>query len=183
MGEVADISYSKGPAQISRDETRRRIVVGVNVRGRDLESVVEDAADVISRKVDLPPGYFVEYGGQFENLRSARQRLLVVVPVALLLIFIMLHFAFGSIRPAILVFSAVPLSAVGGILFLWMRGMPFSISAGVGFVALFGVSVLNGIVLIDHYHDLRNSGMTDLKELILAGARQRLRPVLSLIHI
>ncbi|PRY99762.1 cobalt-zinc-cadmium resistance protein CzcA [Marinilabilia salmonicolor] len=178
MGEVADISYSKGPAQISRDETRRRIVVGVNVRGRDLESVVEDAADVISRKVDLPPGYFVEYGGQFENLRSARQRLLVVVPVALLLIFIMLHFAFGSIRPAILVFSAVPLSAVGGILFLWMRGMPFSISAGVGFVALFGVSVLNGIVLIDHYHDLRNSGMTDLKELILAGARQRLRPVL-----
>ncbi|WP_291858779.1 CusA/CzcA family heavy metal efflux RND transporter [Marinilabilia sp.] len=178
VGEVADISYSKGPAQISRDEARRRIVVGVNVRGRDLESVVEDAGVLIDEKVDLPPGYYVEYGGQFENLRSARQRLLVVVPVALLLIFIMLHFAFGSIRPAILVFSAVPLSAVGGILFLWLRGMPFSISAGVGFVALFGVSVLNGIVLIEHYNDLRRSGMTDLKELILSGARQRLRPVL-----
>lgn len=176
--EVANISYSKGPAQISRDETRRRIVVGVNVRGRDLESVVEDAGAMIEDKVDFPPGYYVEYGGQFENLRSARQRLMVVVPVALLLIFIMLHFAFGSIRPAILVFSAVPLSAVGGILFLWLRGMPFSISAGVGFVALFGVSVLNGIVLIEHYHDLRRSGMTDLKELILTGARQRLRPVL-----
>lgn len=176
--EVAEIAYSKGPAQISRDEARRRIVVGVNVRGRDLESVVEDAAAMIDDQLELPPGYYVEYGGQFENLRSARRRLAVVVPVALLLIFIMLHFAFGSIRPALLVFSAVPLSAVGGILFLWLRGMPFSISAGVGFVALFGVSVLNGIVLIEHYHDLRRAGMQDLKELILTGARQRLRPVL-----
>ncbi len=178
LKEVADIEYASGPAQISRDNTRRRIVVGVNVRGRDLESVVVDARAVIESEVELPPGYTVEYGGQFENLRSARKRLMVVVPIALLLIFIMLHFAFGSIGPAILVFSAVPLSAVGGVLLLLLRGMPFSISAGVGFVALFGVSVLNGIVLIEHYGELERSGMSDLKERVIAGARQRLRPVL-----
>ncbi|PWD99156.1 CusA/CzcA family heavy metal efflux RND transporter [Marinilabilia rubra] len=178
LREVATIDYSKGPAQISRDETRRRIVVGVNVRGRDLESVVEEARERIEKEVELPPGYYVEYGGQFENLRSARRRLMIVVPIALILIFIMLHFAFGSIRPALLVFSAVPLSAVGGVLFLWLRGMPFSISAGVGFVALFGVSVLNGIVLIEHYNDLKQSGMSNLRERVIQGARERLRPVL-----
>lgn len=178
LREVANIEFAKGPAQISRDETRRRIVVGVNVRGRDLESVVEAARERIGQEVELPAGYYVEYGGQFENLRSARQRLMIVVPIALILIFIMLHFAFGSIRPALLVFSAVPLSTVGGVLFLWLRGMPFSISAGVGFVALFGVSVLNGIVLIEHYNDLKQSGMSNLRERVVQGARQRLRPVL-----
>jgi cobalt-zinc-cadmium resistance protein CzcA len=178
LKEVANIEMTKGPAQISRDDTRRRIVVGINVRGRDLESVVEDARKLISEEVDLLPGYYVEYGGQFENLDSARKRLMVVVPIALILIFIMLHFAFGNIRPAILVFSAIPLSAVGGVLLLWFRGMPFSISAGVGFIALFGVSVLNGIVLIEHYSELKKMGMNNLRERVLKGARQRLRPVL-----
>ncbi|MFO8001618.1 MAG: CusA/CzcA family heavy metal efflux RND transporter [Marinilabilia sp.] len=178
LREVADIEYDKGPARISRDNTRRRIVVGVNVRGRDLESVVDDARELIENEVDLPPGYYVEYGGQFKNLQSARQRLTVVVPIALLLIFILLHFAFRDFRLALLVFSTVPLSAVGGVLLLWIRGMPFSISAGVGFVVLFGVSVLNGIVLIEHYCELKQSGMDNLRERVLKGAKQRLRPVL-----
>ncbi|MGQ1890426.1 efflux RND transporter permease subunit [Thermophagus sp. OGC60D27] len=178
LKEVADIEMTKGPAQISRDNTRRRIVVGVNVRGRDLQSVVEDAQKIINEKVELKPGYYIEYGGQFENLNSARNRLMVVVPIALILIFIMLHFAFGRIGPAILVFSSIPLSSIGGVLLLWLRGMPFSISAGVGFIALFGVSVLNGIVLIDYYSELKKGGMNDLRERVLTGARQRLRPVL-----
>ncbi|WP_010424971.1 efflux RND transporter permease subunit [Anaerophaga thermohalophila] len=140
--------------------------------------MVEDARRLISEEVDLLPGYYVEYGGQFENLNSARKRLMIVVPIALILIFIMLHFAFGNMRSAILVFSAIPLSAVGGVLLLWIRGMPFSISAGVGFIMLFGISVFNGIVLIEHYSELKRMGMNNLRERILKGARQRLRPVL-----
>lgn len=178
LREVADIEYSKGPAKISRDDTRRRVVVGVNVRGRDLESVADDASRLIHEKVILPPGYSVEYGGQFENLRSARNRLMIAVPIALILIFIMLHFAFGSFKEAMLIFSAVPLSAVGGILLLWIRGMPFSISAGVGFIALFGIAVLNGIVLLEHFKELKAEGITTLKERVLQGTKQRLRPVL-----
>ncbi|MFA5476356.1 MAG: CusA/CzcA family heavy metal efflux RND transporter [Bacteroidales bacterium] len=178
LRELADINYTEGPAKISRDNTRRRIVVGVNVRGRDLESVAEDANRIISQNVSLPPGYSVEYGGQFENLRSARNRLMVAVPVALVLIFIMLHFAFGSFREAMLIFTAVPLSIVGGVLLLWIRGMPFSISAGVGFIALFGIAVLNGIVLLEHFKELKAEGMTTLKERVLTGTKQRLRPVL-----
>jgi cobalt-zinc-cadmium resistance protein CzcA len=179
LSELAQINYTKGPAKISRDDTKRRIVVGVNVRNRDLESVVDDVSILIEQNIKLPPGYTVSYGGQFENLRSARKRLSYAVPVALLLIFILLHFAFKSVKEALMVYSAIPLSAVGGVLLLWMRGLPFSISAGVGFIALFGIAVLNGIVLIEHFKELREHGDYDnLKQLIIEGTAQRLRPVL-----
>ncbi|MCF8464555.1 MAG: CusA/CzcA family heavy metal efflux RND transporter [Flavobacteriales bacterium] len=178
LSEFADVQFSKGPAKISRDDTKRRIVVGVNVRGRDLESVVSDVQKIISEKVNLPVGYTVEYGGQFENLRTAKERLMYAVPVALLLIFILLYFAFGSVKEALMIYSAIPLSAVGGVLFLYMRGMPFSISAGVGFIALFGIAVLNGIVLIEHFKELKHKGMESVQERVIVGTRERLRPVL-----
>ncbi|WP_020538400.1 CusA/CzcA family heavy metal efflux RND transporter [Lewinella cohaerens] len=178
LRELAAISYTKGPAKISRDETKRRIVVGVNVRNRDLESVVQDVQGIIEKNIDLPVGYSITYGGQFENLRNARNRLMVAVPIALALIFIMLYFAFQSAKEALMVYSAIPLSAIGGILLLYLRGMPFSISAGVGFIALFGIAVLNGIVLIEHFKELKAQGMTNLHRRILVGTQQRLRPVL-----
>lgn len=178
LSELAKIEYTEGPAKISRDNTNRRVVVGVNVRNRDLQSVVTDIQKIINTKIKLPPGYYVEYGGQFENLNSAKARLAIAVPIALVLIFILLHFAFGSVKEAMMVYSAIPLSAVGGILFLWIRDLPFSISAGVGFIALFGIAVLNGIVLIEHFKELKHKGMTDLDELILKGTTDRLRPVL-----
>ena len=178
LRELATIEYTEGPAKISRDNTNRRIVVGINVRNRDLQSVVDDVRYNIETKVKLPSGYRVTYGGQFENLESAKARLLIAVPIALFLIFIMLHFAFGSIKEAVMVYSAIPLSAVGGILFLWIRDLPFSISAGVGFIALFGIAVLNGIVLIEHFKELKHQGMKDMNELILKGTTDRLRPVL-----
>jgi cobalt-zinc-cadmium resistance protein CzcA len=178
LSELAKIEYTEGPAKISRDNTNRRIVVGVNVRNRDLQSVVTDIQKIVDNKIKLPPGYYVKYGGQFENLNSAKARLAIAVPIALVLIFILLHFAFGSIKEAMMVYSAIPLSAVGGILFLWIRDLPFSISAGVGFIALFGIAVLNGIVLIEHFKELKNKGMTDMDELILKGTTDRLRPVL-----
>jgi len=178
LSELAEIKYTTGPAKISRDDTKRRIVVGINVRNRDLQSVVDDVRNIIETKVKLPVGYTVTYGGQFENLQSAKARLLIAVPVALILIFILLHFAFGSIKEALMVYSAIPLSAVGGILLLWLRDMPFSISAGVGFIALFGIAVLNGIVLIEHFKDLKAEGMTNIEELIKRGTSERLRPVL-----
>lgn len=178
LGELAQVEYSKGPAKISRDNTHRRVVVSVNVRNRDLESVVKDIQKILDSKLRLPAGYYVEYGGQFENLRNARKRLLVAVPVALALIFIFLHFAFHSLKDAILVYTAVPLSVIGGILMLWFRGMPFSISAAVGFIALFGVAVLNGIVLIEHLKELKDEGVENLRERIMKATRDRLRPVL-----
>lgn len=178
LQELAQIEYTEGPAKISRDNTRRRIVVGINVRNRDLQSVVDDAKKIIETKIKLPPGYYVTYGGQFENLQSAKARLMVAVPIALFLIFILLYFAFGSVKEALMVYSAIPLSAVGGILFLWIRDLPFSISAGVGFIALFGIAVLNGIVLIEHFKELKHNGMKDINELILKGTTDRLRPVL-----
>ncbi len=178
LHELAQIEYTKGPAKISRDDTKRRIVVGVNVRNRDLESVVDDVSALIKEHIKLPPGYLITYGGQFENLRSARERLTYAVPVALLLIFVLLHFAFKSVKEALMVYSAIPLAAVGGVLFLWIRGMPFSISAGVGFIALFGIAVLNGIVLIEHFKELKAKGFDDLRSLIIEGTTQRLRPVL-----
>ncbi|MCC4211314.1 CusA/CzcA family heavy metal efflux RND transporter [Leeuwenhoekiella parthenopeia] len=178
LSELADISYTKGAAKISRDETRRRIVVGVNVRNRDLESVVEEIQQIVSSNVKLPAGYSITYGGQFENLQSATSRLQIAVPVALLLIFIMLYFAFKSVKEALLIFSAIPLSAVGGIFLLWLRGMPFSISAGVGFIALFGIAVLNGIVMLEHFKELKTKGITDMRKLITQGASDRLRAVL-----
>ncbi len=178
LSELAQIEYTEGPAKISRDNTRRRIVVGINVRNRDLQSVVDDIQRIVETKVKLPSGYHVTYGGQFENLQSAKARLMIAVPIALVLIFIMLYFAFGSVKEALLVYSAIPLSAVGGILFLWIRDLPFSISAGVGFIALFGIAVLNGIVLIEHFKELKHQGINDMNELILKGTTDRLRPVL-----
>ncbi|REE81827.1 cobalt-zinc-cadmium resistance protein CzcA [Lutibacter oceani] len=178
LHELATIEYTKGPAKISRDDTKRRIVIGVNVRNRDMESVVQDVQKIINTSVKLPVGYTVSYGGQFENLNSAKARLKIAVPIALLLIFIMLHFAFNSIKDAFMIFSAIPLSAVGGVLFLGLRGLPFSISAGVGFIALFGIAVLNGIVLIEHLKSLKEQGIKDVNERILKGTKERLRPVI-----
>jgi cobalt-zinc-cadmium resistance protein CzcA len=177
LSEVADITYTTGPAKISRDDTHRRVVVSVNVRNRDLQSVVTDIQQVIDKNINLRTGYYITYGGQFENLQNATRRLQLAVPVALLLIFIFLHFAFKSLKDALLIFTAIPLATVGGVLLLWLRGMPFSVSAGIGFIALFGVAVLNGIVLIEHLKALNNEGMTNMRELILKGTRERLRPV------
>ena len=178
LSEVADVSYQLGAAKISRDDTRRRIVVGINVRDRDLESVVDDLRGLIEEHVQLPPGYYVTYGGQFENLETARSRLMVAVPAALLLIFVMLYFAFSSLKDTLIIFSAIPLAAVGGVFLLWLRDMPFSISAGVGFIALFGIAVLNGIVLIEHIKDLKSESFTDMESLIKQGAQDRMRAVL-----
>ena len=178
LKEFATIDYSQGPAKISRDNTKRRIVVGLNVRNRDLESVVQDVKQIIDSKITLPTGYTIEYGGQFENLRAATKRLQYAVPISLFLIFIMLYFAFHSVKEAVLIYSAIPLSAIGGILALWFRGIPFSISAGVGFIALFGIAVLNGIVLIEEFKALKNEGILDLKERIIKATQNRMRPVL-----
>ncbi|NVJ85240.1 MAG: CusA/CzcA family heavy metal efflux RND transporter [Algoriphagus sp.] len=177
FSELAKISYTKGPAKISRDNTQRRIVVSVNVRNRDLQSVVDDIQQIINQRVKLPEGYRVDYGGQFENLQQARSRLLIAVPVALVLIFILLYFAFSSSKDALMIYSAIPLSAIGGVLLLWIRDMPFSISAGVGFIALFGIAVLNGIVLIEHFKSLE-SKFSSIRDLVIHGAKERLRPVL-----
>jgi len=178
LSEFASISYTKGPAKISRDNTKRRIVIGVNVRGRDLESVVKDVQQIIDQKIQLPTGYTVEYGGQFENLRTAKARLMIAVPIALLLIFILLYFAFDSVKEALIIYSAIPMSAVGGVIFLYIRDLPFSISAGVGFIALFGIAVLNGIVLIEEFKELKTKGIHDINKRILLGTKNRLRPVL-----
>ncbi|WP_298494361.1 CusA/CzcA family heavy metal efflux RND transporter [uncultured Algibacter sp.] len=178
LSELAEIKYTTGPAKISRDDTKRRIVVGINVRNRDLQSVVNDVKKIIKNKVKLPVGYTITYGGQFENLQTAKARLMVAVPVALVLIFILLHFAFGSFKEALMVYSAIPLSAVGGVLLLWLRDMPFSISAGVGFIALFGIAVLNGIVLIEHFKELKEQGVTNINDRVKRGTIERLRPVI-----
>lgn len=178
LSELAQITYQKGAAKISRDNTRRRIVVGINVRNRDLQSVVDDVQLLINQHIKLPTGYTISYGGQFENLQNAKARLMIAVPIALLLIFIMLYFAFGSVKEALLIFSAIPLSAVGGVLLLWLRGMPFSISAGVGFIALFGIAVLNGIVLIEHFKELKGKDFDSMEDLIKQGTKDRLRAVL-----
>jgi cobalt-zinc-cadmium resistance protein CzcA len=178
LTELAEISYKKGAAKISRDDTKRRTVVGVNVRNRDLQSVVDDVQQLIKEKVKLPAGYTITYGGQFENLQSARDRLIIAVPIALVLIFALLYFAFKSVKEALIIYSAIPLAAVGGVLLLWMRGLPFSISAGVGFIALFGIAVLNGIVLIEHFKELKKHSFNNLDELIKQGTKDRLRAVL-----
>jgi len=178
LSEFAEINLTKSPAKISRDETRRRVVIGVNVRNRDLASVVEDVQRIINDNIQLPVGYSITYGGQFENLENAKARLMIAVPIALFLIFVMLHFAFGSFKEALMIYSAIPFSAVGGILLLNIRGLPFSISAGVGFIALFGIAVLNGIVLIEHFKELKEDGIKDIRERIIMGTKDRLRPVL-----
>ena len=155
VGEVASISLVNGPLQINRDATKRRVVIGVNVRDADIQQVVADIRETLDRNIKLSPGYYFEYGGQFENLQNAIDTLLVVIPVALSLILLLLFFAVRSVTYTLVVFSTVPLSLIGGIVALWLRGLPFSISAGVGFIALFGVAVLNGILMINHFNDLR----------------------------
>lgn len=178
LSHFASISIEDGPNQVQREDAKRRIVVGFNVRGRDVASVVEELQRKVEQKIKFPAGYYPTYGGSFENLNEAKKRLMVAVPVSLLLIFLLLFFAFNSIKHAALIYSAIPLSAIGGILFLAIRGLPFSISAGVGFIALFGVAVLNGIVLIAEFNRLKNELHLDLKEIVLRGTRLRLRPVL-----
>lgn len=178
LSELAEIQYAEGPAKISRDNTHRRVVVSVNVRNRDLQSVAKDIQAKVEENVSLKPGTYIAYGGQFENLQNATNRLLFAVPIALLLIFIFLHFAFKSIKDAIMIFSAIPLATVGGVLLLWLRDMPFSVSAGVGFIALFGIAVLNGIVLIEHLKELKVSKTLCIRELIIQGTKDRLRPVM-----
>ncbi len=178
LSEVADVDYRPGAAQISRDDGRRRIVVSANVRGRDVESAIADVQAVLSEKLKLPSGYYYTFGGQFENLKAAKARLSIAVPVALLLIFGLLYFTFNSLKESTLIFTAIPMSAVGGIFALLLRDMPFSISAGVGFIALFGVAVLNGIVLISYFKQLEAEGVHNVHERIIRGALVRLRPVL-----
>ena len=178
LNEVADISFDKGPAKISRDQSKRRIVVGVNVRNRDLESVVTDIQNIIDNQLDLPVGYTLTYGGQFENLESAKARLKIAVPIALVLIYIMLFFGLRTHKDALLIFTAIPFSAVGGVFLLWLRDMPFSISAGVGFIALFGIAVLNGIILVEYFKDIQKSGQNLSLQHIIDATQDRLRAVL-----
>jgi len=178
LSRLADVDIKDGPNQVQREDAKRRIVVGFNVRGRDVQSIVNELESKVTQQIKLPPGYYVTYGGAFENLNKAKSRLMIAVPVSLIMIFILLFFAFNSIRQGLLIYSAIPLSAVGGILFLAMRGMPFSISAGVGFIALFGVAVLNGIVLIAEFNRLKVEGWKDLRKIVLMGTKIRLRPVL-----
>lgn len=178
LNQVAEINIEDGPYQIQRDDTHRRIVVAFNVRNRDVESVVEEISAKIEEQINFSPGYTVGYGGQFENLQEATKRLSYAVPLALLLIFILLYFTFGSIKQGILIFTAIPLSAIGGVFALYVRDLPFSISAGVGFIALFGVAVLNGIVLIAEFNRLKKEGMTDVFQRVYQGTATRLRPVI-----
>jgi cobalt-zinc-cadmium resistance protein CzcA len=177
LATLADIYVEEGPAQISREHSQRRIVVETNVRGRDLGSFVGEAEQAVQKSVQLPAGYFFEWGGQFENLQRARNRLMIVVPLALFLIFVLLFTAFNSLRQAALVFTGVPLATTGGVFALFLRGMHFSISAGVGFIALFGVAVLNGVVMVSYINKLREEG-SSVDEAIVNGAMLRLRPVL-----
>lgn len=179
VSEVATIDLVNGPLQINRDATKRRIVIGVNVRGADIQQVVQDIQKTLDKNIQLKPGYYFEYGGQFENLQNAINTLLVVVPVALMLILLLLFFAFKNVTYTLVVFSTVPLSLIGGILALWLRGLPFSISAGVGFIALFGVAVLNGILMINHFNDIRKETMYALstRRVVARGTAHLLRPV------
>lgn len=177
LSELATIELVEGPAQISREDTRRRIAIEMNVRGRDIGSFVADAQRALASQMTLPPGYYVTWGGQFENLQRASARLLIVVPVALFLIFVLLFSAFGSVRDAVIVYTGVPFAVVGGVLALAARGLPFSISAGVGFIALFGVAVLSGVVMVSYINELRQHGRS-LDDAVTVGAATRLRPVL-----
>lgn len=176
--QLAKVELVDSPSQIQREDTKRRILVGFNVSGRDVESIVKELQEKIKTNIHLPTGYTISYGGSFENLNEAKTRLSIAVPVSLVLIFLLLYFAFGSIKYGLLIYSAIPLSAIGGIFLLAARGMPFSISAGVGFIALFGIAVLNGIVLVAEFNNLKKRGEKDMKKIVLEGTRTRLRPVL-----
>lgn len=177
MSQLVSLTTEEGPAQISRENIHRRLAVEANVRGRDLASFVADAQRAVEANVNLPPGYWIEWGGQFENLRRASARLAIVVPMALFLIFVLLYTTFNSVRLAALIYINVPIAATGGIVALYLRGIPFSISASVGFIALFGVAVLNGIVLISYVNQMRREGAS-IGEATYEGALVRLRPVL-----
>lgn len=190
LSQVADIDYSPAPAQVSHEDGARRIYVGFNVKGRDVQSTVEDIQEILDEKLKLPDGYYYNYGGEFENLQSATNRLIVVIPIALVIILLLLYATVKNVRESLFVFSAIPLAAIGGVWALWLRGMPFSISAGVGFIALFGVAVLNGIVLIGQMNQMQreektadklsaSSGVTELiHHRIIESCMVRLRPVL-----
>lgn len=177
LNQLAEVLLESGPNQIQREDAKRRVIVGFNTRDRDVESIVEELKQKATA-IKLPAGYYITYGGAFENLQAAKTRLGVAVPISLLLIFILLYFAFGSVRQGLMIYSAIPLSAIGGIFALALRGLPFSISAGVGFIALFGVAVLNGIVLISEFRRLQSEGWTDLEKIAVHGTKIRLRPVL-----
>ena len=163
LKEVAEISYQPGPMQISRDNTNRRTYVGINVEGRDVKSLVEEIQQTLDEKLELPSGYYIRYGGAFENLERASKRLTLVVPLALALIFMLVFFAIKSFKQTLMIYVAIPLAAVGGIFSLYLRDMPFSISAGVGFIVLFGVAVLNGLVLISGFNELKEEGKFSLR--------------------
>lgn len=178
LQQVAEVKVEDGPNQIQREDAQRRIIVGFNVLGRDVQSMVEELQQKVNTQLKMPAGYYVTYGGAFENLKAAKDRLSIAVPVSLLLILLMLYLAFGSVKQGLLIFSAVPLSAIGGVLALVVRGMPFSISAGVGFIALFGVAVLNGLVLLSEFNRLKAQGITDIRRIVFEGTKTRLRPVL-----
>ena len=178
LKEVANISYQPGPMQISRDNTNRRTYVGINVRGRDIKSLVEEIQQKLDAQLELPPGYYIRYGGAFENLERASERLKIVVPIALALIFLLIFFALRSFKQSMMIYMAIPLAAIGGIFSLWLRDMPFSISAGIGFIVLFGVAVLNGLVLISGWNELKEEGNSNLNDRIRLGARRRIRPIL-----
>jgi cobalt-zinc-cadmium resistance protein CzcA len=177
LSQLADIVMEEGPAQITRENIHRRIAVEANVRGRDLGSFVADVQQAIGAKVQLPAGYYIQYGGQFENLQRASARLLLVVPLALFLIFVLLYTTFNAVKPALLIYFNIPIAATGGIVALFLRDMPFSISAAVGFIALFGVAVLNGVVMVSYFTELRSKGLS-VDEAVRQGAELRLRPVL-----
>lgn len=177
--QVASVKEIEGPNQIQREDAKRRIIVGFNVRGRDVESIVEELQKKVNGQIKFDPGYYITYGGTFENLQEAKSRLGVAVPAALLMILALLYFAFRSLKEGIIIFTAIPLSAIGGVFGLALRDMPFSISAGVGFIALFGVAVLNGIVLISEFNRIQKLGeITDAVQIIITGTKNRLRPVL-----
>lgn len=178
LSEIASIAFIDAPAQVSREDGKRRTFVGFNVRGRDVESAVKDIQAILDKNLKLPEGYYLTYGGQFQNLIEAKSRLAVAVPIALLLILVLLFATFKSVTQTLLIATAVPLSAIGGVFALVIRGMPFSISAGVGFIALFGVAVLNGIVLIGYFNQLKHEGMKDIYQRVKEGTRVRLRPVI-----
>ena len=178
LSQLADIVYESAPAQVSHEDGARRIYVGFNVKGRDVQSTVDEIQSLLDAKLHLPEGYYYTYGGEFKNLQSAVSRLLIVVPLALIVILLLLYATVKSVRESLFVFSAIPFASIGGVWALWLRDMPFSISAGVGFIALFGVSVLNGIVLIGHMNQMQRDGETDVQKRIMDSCMIRLRPVL-----
>ncbi len=178
LKEIANVSYEPGPMQISRDNTNRRTYVGINIRDRDVKSVVEEIQDKLETQFELPAGYYIRYGGAFENLERASNKLQTVVPIALLLIFILIYFALKSFPQTLMIYLAIPMATIGGVFALWLRDMPFSISAGVGFIVLFGVAVLNGLVMISGLNELKEEGVTNLKDRIVEGTKRRIRPIM-----